>query len=422
MALTPLDVLFMANPFKKIVDVKTPQARIFFVSGDEGVEKVVEGNFSEPVWGGARCFALLSEALAQRHADTAIVVAFLPPLTWLASLIEQGVPPHEALADWREQTEAMLGACRIARRQIALVDQQALLERPKQVRIAIATRFQLSIESAPAEPTPITFDTKASFHLALAYAVLHEDDVTASLLDELNAMTVGPATGIKMPASLLDDAAMRFDALAKAARDQHEERLIVAETVRLIAARVSTIKEEVLQEQEENAARIRELQSEVRRHVIELSAAKAEAESLRGDLSRVRSKLEEINTALVGLKSETDAEDRNFARASSSELALVAERDRASKAQSLLVEECNRLKEMVFETEILTLVLARREKKLAEELSKSRAQHEQKEAKLDRMLREAREEVRMLRTSTSWKVTRPMRAIGHRLKKRPNVS
>lgn len=358
----------------------TLQNKLFFVSDQEGVEKAIESAFSEPEWGGTRCFASLTEALAQRQADTAVVVTFPPPLLWLASKMEQGVSPRRALADWQEATAALLEACRVVRRHIALVDRQVLLGRSEQIRTAVATRFRLQIKTAPGETGPLMFDAKSPLHLTLAFALLRSDEETTLLLDELDAMTVGPVTGTTLPGSVLDVAAK---ILRQTIRERDKRKL-----------KLTTV----------NQA---------------LEQARKEVETERKRMQLADQLFSLMLVEGQALQKGADAAERDWAEAVARfESALRTERERAWQAQSALIEECNRLRETLFDAEVLALVLGRHEKQLTEKLGQLIVQHEQERVHLERMLQEAREEVRMLRSSTSWKMTEPMRRVGRRLKKR----
>lgn len=370
----------MAKRSKRKEDVMTFQAKLFFVSGQEGIERVVESAFYEPEWGGTRCFASLTEALAHRQADTAVVVTFPSPLLWLASRMEQGISPSRALADWQEATAPLLEACRVVRRHIALVDREVLLGRPEQIRTAVATRFGLQVETAPGEAGPLTFDAESPLHLMLAFALLRTDEETTSLVDELEAMTVGPVTGTTLSGSVLDAAAEILRETMRE-RDEHKFKFIA----------VSQALEQSRKEVENEQKRI-----QLADQLFSLMLVEGQA-----------------------LHEEADAAERDRAEAIARfESALRAERERASQAQSALIEECKRLRETLFEAEVLALVLGRHEKQLTERLGELIAQHEQERVHLERMLQEARDEVRMLRSSTSWRVTEPIRNVGRRLKKR----
>lgn len=184
------------------------QARLVFVSSEEEITKIVKEAFSEAAWGITWSSTSLTEALAQREPDTALVVTYPAPLLFLASRMMQGVASREVLAAWKEETVALLKSCRIARGQIALVDELALLERPVQVRTAVAARFQIEIEPSTDEAAPWTLGGNSPLHLALAVALLNTDEEIVSLIDELEAFTVGPATGTRLQKLTIVQAAL----------------------------------------------------------------------------------------------------------------------------------------------------------------------------------------------------------------------
>lgn len=336
------------------------QTKLVFVSSDAGSTKVVEDALSEAAWGITRSSTSLAEALAHLEPDTALVVTYPTPLLFLASRMKQGVSPRDALAAWKEATVAMLKSCRLVRGQIALVDQLALLERPVQVRTALAARFRIEIKPSTDEAASWTLGGNSPLHLAFAVALLNTDEEIASLVDELEALTVGPATGTKLQKL----------AIVQAALDQirHETEI---EQMRI------QLSDELFS------------QLFVATHELQLSSDEATQDGI-------------------------DAAARF-------ESALSAERERGSKAQAKLIKENNRLQETAFDAEVSALVLARREKLLEEELAQLNRRYGLEKARLDKMLHDAHKEIQALRRSTSWKVTEPLRIVGRRLK-RTNTS
>jgi len=378
----------------------------------------------------------LEDALAQDNTAP-VVIPVSPPLDVLREALQSGAAPKDALADWRAGAEALLQTCRRARSRVLLIDAAMLETRPDACARALGERLGLRFGEMP--PPGGSEAGRSATHAVIAASLLAGDVKALDLIDELEAMTLGPVSPRSPARAEIASAAEAAASLADG-NNQLRENLakMLAQTEELRAALIRN--EEEAQALTKHGTRIDELEDRL-----------AEAEADRDMVVGERDLLVEERDMLAG-KRDLLAKERDLLAKERD--VLVGERDQLIGERDLLIEERDLLREtlaqMVAEIERLLGEEGDLKRRLAARDADLRDKH-LLEARLDDVSRQrdaaiqkqrwrdavlggeiltlaatARDErialsgeiedlragIERIRNSTSWKLTAPLRATG----------
>lgn len=302
----------------------------------------------------------IKDALA--HEPMAPVLALVRlPFDRLRKAFCDGEAPLDALDVWCSESEALLSACRKTRRWVVVMDAGMLTADPAACAEALGDRLNVlfgPVPAALADPRP----DLSPIHAMIAATLVIGDDRTLRLADEIEAMSDGPV-GARIPG--LDDvsaAAMATTDLAGAS-DLLRNNLthVLAEAGRFLDAKTAL-----------------EAQS------APLYDAVADKHLLNAQLGAVNRLLEEAQEA-HGLRE-----------------AILGAEILQLGATNRRIEEARRLRERVIGGALL----------------QAAAQSRDERDRLAADLKAARDEIARVRASMSWKLTKPMRALGRGFKRR----
>ncbi len=288
------------------------------------------------------------EAALAQDATAPVVVPVTLPLDYLAAALQAGTAPDDALADWSAEAEALLRACRKARRRVLLIDAGKLATQPETGARALGAR--LGLQFSPMPPTHEA--VRSPIHAVIAGPLLASDAKASDLLDEIEAMIVGPLT----------------------ARNPDRTEIVSATDA------AATLIEE------------RDLLRE------NLAQMLAETEELRNMLTR---KEQEVSALEQQQAQVSDLENR-LAQADTERKSLIEERDLLRENLAQMLEETDRL--LGNENDRKRELEARNTALADKHLLKA-----QLEA-VTRQLDTANDEINRIYASNSWKVTAPLRA------------
>ena len=322
----------------------------------------------------------LDAALAQ-DAQTPVIVPVRLPLDHLHKALQAGDAPGTALDSWCKDAEALLKACRKARRRVVMIDAGMLTARPAAAAKALGARLGLRIK-AVAEGQAARKSELSPIHSAIAASLLATDVRATELADELEAMIAGPV-GPRTPSrDEVSTAAQEAASLA-------EERDLLRETLQQMLSETERLRGEKAELEKKldvtDAARA-DLEARLEKERNDAEAASQKAAQDTASLTEERDLLREN---LQHMLSET--ERLIAAKSDESEKHLLKAQLDAVNRQIEEAREARRMRESLLGTEIL---------KLVGQLRNAQARE-----------KEARDEIARIHASTSWKVTVPMRAM-----------
>ncbi|MEM9313831.1 MAG: hypothetical protein AAGA95_04330 [Pseudomonadota bacterium] len=144
----------------------------------------------------------LEKSLQQDTKKHAIVV-YANPVMVLGDKLQAGGGMTEATANWRDSTERLLSLFRRDRRRITLIDGHAAQRAPELLERLLGDRLSRQLDLAG---KPQTDDEPAGLPQLVAAQALHQDEVAAALVSELEAssLPLGPAYRIDVDALIAD--------------------------------------------------------------------------------------------------------------------------------------------------------------------------------------------------------------------------
>lgn len=334
----------------------------------------------------------VSDAVGLAANDTVLVVVS-SPRDALAQALAQGVAPEVAFPDVASRTQELLEVCRGARRKVLLVDVNSVFQLEPSVLTTLSERLGAKAAKLRRAPAPQQPDSK---YALLADALLSADVAFSRNSDELQAMTLGA----------LERAEMYRGALLKSWADwQHESQLAVehAQDTRKLTAQ--------LQAQKARNA-------ELKQYEVSYNTLKGEALIREEELLLLK---EELSLVLSTRKNEVEEEITLL----KDQLSLVQDaRSEDAEERDLLRETLSQLTGQTgaLQGRVASLEAELRER--ASELGVLNLQLSQTQAERDDIRQRLRERnkhtaelkavIEGLYTSTSWRLTAPMRAIKRR--------
>ena len=364
--------------------------------------------------------ASLAEALA-RDGNHRILVPVLMPLDHMVRDLSAGKAPDESLATWCTGVGALLVQCRRARRRIVLVDAGQVSRDALDVLAALRATLGPDLGEARAEDAemadalPDGMDTveqacaPAEAMAAIASGVLAQDSHAQELADELEAMMVGPVSP-RMPSrgalgaaagvmlGLGEERDLLRESLAHLQGEMAQHAAAHAEALARLTDERDLLRESLTRMQ----AEITRQHAEDRQSMAHLTE---ERDLLRESLTQMRAENERLAEDL------TDRTEQTLLQAQIDALGRQLEDVRSLQAR----------REAALGAEILVLGgRARARDALAASLAEAndRAMQKAQEARqLAAELAEARAQVDALHASTSWKVTKPIRAVKQGLRR-----
>lgn len=368
----------------------------------------------------------LDAALAQ-DAEAPVLVPLRLPFDHLRMALQAGETPADVLDAWCNETEALLQSCRKARRRVVMIDAGMLTARPSATAEALGARLGLRFK-AIAEGQAAPTSGLACIHSAIAASLLAMDVRAMELADELESMIVGPIAPRTPSRDEISTAAQEVASFA-------EERDLLRENLSQMLSEVEEMRD-ALSRREEETSKLEAARAE---SVAALGRAREETEALRRErdaatarATQLEEKLSQADAARHTLTEERDLLRENLSQMLSETERLIAEKSDESekyllKAQLDAVtrqleeaQERRAARESVLGTEILQLAgQARAERdKLAAELHAANQEAAQLKAtaskerdRLTAELEAARDEIARILASSSWKITKPMRAV-----------
>ena len=396
--------------------------------------------------------ASLAEALA-RDGNHRILVPVLMPLDHMVRDLSAGKAPDESLATWCTGIGALLVQCRRARRRIVLVDAGQVSRDALGVLAALRATLGPDLGEARAEDAemadvlPDGMDTvgqacaPAEAMAAIASGVLAQDSHAQELADELEAMMVGPVSPRMPSRDTLGAAAGVMLGLGEE-RDLLRESLAhlqgeMAQHAAAHAEALTRLTDERDRLQQDLARTSEEMAQQGAAHAEALARLTDERDLLRESLTRMQAEITrqhaEDRQSMAHLTEERDLlrESLTQMRAENERLAEdLADRTEQTLLQAQIdalgrqledVRSLQARREAALGAEILVLGgRARAREALADSLAEAndRAMQKAQEARqLAAELAEARAQVDALHASTSWKVTKPIRAVKQGLRR-----
>lgn len=332
----------------------------------------------------------LAKALADQTSET-VLVAVLSPAAALAQALAEGVEPQKAMADLSKRAESLLKECRKARRKVLLVAADAILQGDAASLETLQERLGSSaskIKPSDAVPKP---DSK---YLLLADALMRTESAISKLNDEISAMTLGSAAR---------GAVNQAELLAGWANWQEQDRARIQLSESYDKA-IGLLKDEVAQYRNAlgSDAEERELLCTTLQHFIEnTNILKSHAASVEQDYNRAKAELSKAHDEAIGLLKDQVSLGQD-ARGSDAE-----ERELLRTTLQHLVQNTNSLQGHAAALEAELSHGATELGTLKTKLAKLTAERDD----LHRHLQEAQSVIEGLYTSTSWRITAPMRAI-----------
>lgn len=261
-------------------DIATPSdtRHLLVACGDAATRRSVEGFLATatPAPAVTGCDGV-EAALAQDPAAPVIVPVTLP-LDHLGAALQAGTAPDEALADWRAGAEALLRTCRKARRRVLMIDRGMIETQPDACAQALGARLDLHLGAIP--PTSATGAERPALHTAIAAPLLASDAKALELLDELEAMLLGPVSP-RAPAPAEIGEAVETAAILHEERDLLRENLadMLSQTEGMRGA--LTRKEQQTSTLEEQAARTDNLEDRLAQAESDCASLAEERDLLR---------------------------------------------------------------------------------------------------------------------------------------------
>ncbi|PFG08986.1 hypothetical protein [Marinobacter sp. LV10MA510-1] len=118
-----------------------------------------------------------------------LLLAYTRPEQALASAMEQGITPGQALQQWTEHAEALVKLFKANRRQAVLIDLATARQHPERAATALASHWQLEIDPAPSAPSAPT-EPANSFYQLVANAAVQQEKQLHPMLAQLEACTL----------------------------------------------------------------------------------------------------------------------------------------------------------------------------------------------------------------------------------------
>jgi len=372
-----------AKPEVPVFKIKTDKNDLpVVIEAEEIFAPVIEAHMKSLFWPALHVHEALSEVAEDRTLQ--VLVVLVQPVEALARRLDAGLACAEALAEWKAEAEALLGAARRRRRQLVLVDARALLSNDPELLTELD--FELRSNAQPSEG-PVLPDPN---YLILAETLLRQDETATRLLQELAALRRGPHANLPN-ATHLEDALSDLQAL----KNRQAELESYKEQIALASEEAELLRENLALRVEADTARGGAVSSY-------LKAAKEELELLRENAALHLNAAKKSGTRLSELEEECGA------------LRQAAMDRHALKAKSDALE--HRLKQSDTKRVHRETILAR---VMLEDQRKLQAAYARGDA-LNRELSAARDELSGVYGSRSWQVTKPLRAVRGRGKVRPH--
>lgn len=138
----------------------------------------------------------LKTALAS-NGEARVLVMMDAPRRALHNALAKGSAPAEALAVWVAQTGDLVTLCRQNRRRVLICDRGAIDDAPAEFVTALGARLQVTLPTLgglPAAASSGASGATESLLDMLAASLLATEPRAMALLDELEAMTIGPVS------------------------------------------------------------------------------------------------------------------------------------------------------------------------------------------------------------------------------------
>lgn len=353
-----------------------------------------------------------------KHGQTGVfVVPVIPPAEALAQRLIDGQNPADALDDWTATTQNRLALYRSARRQIKLLALGPLLDGAAESWAALAAQI--------GQPAPAPRATRApsrpgqdSLSQLVAADLLHSTPAAQALAGEVEAMIHGPLPGaensLRRAADILEqarDQQARLDDLSTergllrenldatlSALTEARAHLDQSATERDQLRQACRMLEENLQQQSPALDAARKMAADTDQDCRALGAENA---LLRENLALLVAENDKQATRQQTLAKELEARAELEARLSSTSGTLV-------QAEATITQQAERIARQNAELWQSRQDIAR----LQQALHSLQQRHEQ----LGRDASVASETLHQVFTSTSWRVTSPLRKIVSRLR------
>ncbi|MCC5989634.1 MAG: hypothetical protein JJT95_18355 [Pararhodobacter sp.] len=352
-----------------------------------------------------------------------ILVPMKPPVDALAQLLDEGWKASDALHAWKQRTDAFLRASRRARRRLVMIAPGPLTQRAAESLDVLEARLGVRFaRDAYMAPGPDRHETQHGPSVIFAAALLDVDAPARALADELRAMYSGPGGESRPPSR---DISAIWSRLTGGERERQllAEKLSQAEGERdRLRAELEAVSTQIEIERLSHAEKLSKTEAERDRLRVELEAVSTRVEIERlshaeklsqaeGERNRLRTELQEVSTQIGTERQAHEAKlarvegEQDQLRAEFEAVAAQAETQRQSHAEALAQAERRQLHH-----DAVAGALA-----LRDAAEKRALQHEC--AEKNRQIAALEAELGRVYASRSWKVTRPVRGIGARLRR-----
>ncbi|NPD15516.1 hypothetical protein HOY34_09920 [Xinfangfangia sp. D13-10-4-6] len=262
--------------------------------------------------------------LAQAAASGAVVAAVLHPVRALALRLSEGAAPDDAIADWSAAASELLGLWRRNRRNITLVDPEAILSGAHDDLALLAARAAAgaSVVSNRAAPFAGTMPEADAVDLLCAAALLDLDPDARRLADEQMSATIGSA-------QILPDAATinqawqdwKLARLSAGLPPPEDDQGLLRENLRLCASEIETLAAQNLQLRSRKASQSAALDTErnllrenIRLMMNELAETSGRAQGQNSLTQDLRKRSSEAERGLAEARQKIARLDAEFLR------------------------------------------------------------------------------------------------------------
>lgn len=365
----------------------------------------------------------------------------------IARLMEEGVPPERAVAAWRDQAEAMLSRFKVYRRNACMVDIHSLTS--AEAVEALCQRSGLALPESLPDWQPA--EAPAAEYLLIASQLLRQHPELGVLLAQLEACTLPLGDGCLQPPEI--DASL---VLARLTRTEEENKRLAEQ---LAASQVKfddqqrhmeTLRTELTQRDQKFQALVQESRVQAQREQAlkgSLQTLEREKEQLAGELAKAKEKLTSMSEGSQRSTANLTELRRQQESLAKQHKTLVSEHDALKKEQDALREERDALQQRCAaqaeatdaakaeasrqQAELTELQEGSRrllaqlqsvqeafEAKVAEGQRLKTAIEEQRQSQehalavANQKSQQLHEELNRLKSSVTWKVGAPVRALG----------
>ncbi|MCC5809409.1 MAG: hypothetical protein JJU06_03465 [Ectothiorhodospiraceae bacterium] len=301
-----------------------------------------------------------------------LLIVYPNPERLLAEAMVSGIEPSEALQDWMAEADLLLALYRGHRRRISLIEAEKAVANPLALARALQERTGAHLSALPRFPS--AQDTRAPDALLalIANQSLQQDSSARTLAAELEASSLLLSSGEPLTA----DPDQAFQLAMKAAegtRNSVSEIASLQERLQYVEKALQDTRQQL-----EDAQKLeQDKESLMQQLKAELDEAREQAESSRSSGRDFEQDNELLLQQLHQVQEELETYFLDYTKLQS----------KMADAQSRLQEADAALKE---------------KNKLIRKLDAQKRAHEQRAA-------EKAEELKRLRNSRSWKITRPLR-------------